>query len=125
MVMTSDLSDLPPLSVAQLHILMALADGDMHGHAIMNEFEVLTQGSVTMGLGTLYGTVTCTQFLPRSSNSKRTRSVSTTPLASTSPHLALPRWSPPWLTETVAEGTDETSTYDGLLLLFGSSPHPL
>lgn len=47
----------PPLPVAQLHILLALATGDKHGYAIMREVKVLTQGSVTMGPGTLYGTV--------------------------------------------------------------------
>ena len=46
-----------PLPVAQLHIMLALADGDKHGYAIMSEVEVLTEGSVTMGPGTLYGTV--------------------------------------------------------------------
>ena len=50
-------SDLLPLPVAQLHILLALATGDKHGYAIMREIEVLTEGAVTMGPGTLYGTV--------------------------------------------------------------------
>ena len=50
-------TDLLPLPVAQLHILLALADGDKHGYAIMSEVEVLTEGSVTMGPGTLYGTI--------------------------------------------------------------------
>ncbi len=49
--------DLLPLPVAQLHIMLALADGDKHGYAIMSEVEVLTERSVTMGPGTLYGTV--------------------------------------------------------------------
>ena len=49
--------DLLPLPVAQLHILLALATGDMHGYAIMREVETLTEGAVTMGPGTLYGTV--------------------------------------------------------------------
>ena len=54
---TEDPSDLLPLPVAQLHILLALADGEKHGYAIMSEVEVVTEGSVTMGPGTLYGTV--------------------------------------------------------------------
>ena len=55
--MTSpDPSHLLPLPVAQLHIMLALADGDKHGYAIMSEVEVVTEGSVTMGPGTLYGT---------------------------------------------------------------------
>jgi DNA-binding PadR family transcriptional regulator len=54
---TENPSDLLPLPVAQLHILLALADGEKHGYAIMSEVEVVTKGSVTMGPGTLYGTV--------------------------------------------------------------------
>ncbi len=54
---TGNPSDLLPLPVAQLHILLALADGEKHGYAIMSEVEVVTEGSVTMGPGTLYGTV--------------------------------------------------------------------
>ena len=54
---TREPSDLLPLPVAQLHILLALADGEKHGYAIMNEVEVMTDGDVTMGPGTLYGTV--------------------------------------------------------------------
>ena len=46
-----------PLPVAQLHILLALETGDKHGYAIMREVEVLTEGTVTMGPGTLYGAV--------------------------------------------------------------------
>jgi len=50
-------SELLPLPVAQLHILLALADGEKHGYAIMGEVEAITDGSVTMGPGTLYGAV--------------------------------------------------------------------
>jgi DNA-binding PadR family transcriptional regulator len=50
-------SDVLPLPVAQLHILLALADGEKHGYAIMGEVEIMTDGDVTMGPGTLYGTV--------------------------------------------------------------------
>ena len=50
-------SDLLPLPVSQLHILLALATGDRHGYAIMREVEVLTEGAVTVGPGTLYGAV--------------------------------------------------------------------
>lgn len=46
-----------PLPVSQLHILLALATGDKHGYAIMREVEILTEGSVKMGPGTLYGAV--------------------------------------------------------------------
>ena len=50
-------SDLLPLPVSQLHILMALATGDKHGYAIMREVQGFTDGMVTMGPGTLYGAV--------------------------------------------------------------------
>ena len=53
----TDLSDLLPIPPAQLHILLALADGQKHGYAIMTEVETITDGSVTMGPGTLYGAV--------------------------------------------------------------------
>lgn len=46
-----------PLPGAQLHILLALADGEKHGYAVMREVESMTDGEVTMGPGTLYGTV--------------------------------------------------------------------
>ena len=50
-------SDLLPLPVSQLHILLALTTGDKHGYAIMKEVEALTDGAVAMGPGTLYGAV--------------------------------------------------------------------
>ncbi len=53
----SDYSDLLPIPLAQLHILLALADGNKHGYAIMTEVETITDGSVTMGPGTLYGAI--------------------------------------------------------------------
>ena len=49
--------DFLPLPASQLHILLALASGDKHGYAIMKVVEVLTEGTVTMGPGTLYGAV--------------------------------------------------------------------
>jgi DNA-binding PadR family transcriptional regulator len=39
------------------HILLALADGEKHGYAIMQEVETNTDGTVTMGPGTLYGSI--------------------------------------------------------------------
>ena len=56
--MTSSVpTDILPLPTAQVHILLALVTGDKHGYAIMSEVEALTEGSVTMGPGTLYGTI--------------------------------------------------------------------
>jgi DNA-binding PadR family transcriptional regulator len=46
-----------PLSPAVLHILLALADGELHGYAIMQEVRQSTAGAVRMGPGTLYGTI--------------------------------------------------------------------
>ena len=50
-------SELLPLPVSQLHILLALTTGDKHGYAIMKEVEAFTEGAVMMGPGTLYGAV--------------------------------------------------------------------
>jgi len=46
-----------PLTPAVFHILLALADGEKHGYAIMQEIEGMTGGSVQMGPGTLYGSI--------------------------------------------------------------------
>ena len=46
-----------PLTPAIAHILLAVADRDRHGYAIMQEIERITDGAVLMGPGTLYGTI--------------------------------------------------------------------
>ena len=46
-----------PLTPAVFHILLALADGEKYGYAIMQEVEDMTGGSVQMGPGTLYGSI--------------------------------------------------------------------
>jgi len=46
-----------PLTPAVSHILLALADGEKHGYAIMREVEELSDGTITMGPGTLYGSI--------------------------------------------------------------------
>jgi DNA-binding PadR family transcriptional regulator len=43
-----------PLSTANLHILLALAAGDRHGYAIMQEVTESTEGVIKLGPGTLY-----------------------------------------------------------------------
>lgn len=43
-----------PLPAATFHILMALADEDRHGYAIIQEIAARTNGDVTLGAGTLY-----------------------------------------------------------------------
>ncbi len=47
----------PPLSPAALHILLALAAGDMHGYAIMQEIERQSEGRYRIGPGTLYDSI--------------------------------------------------------------------
>jgi len=48
---------MPPLSPAVFHVLLALADGERHGYAIMQEVAENTGGHIKMGPGTLYGTI--------------------------------------------------------------------
>lgn len=43
-----------PLLPATFHILIALADGDRHGYAIIQEIAARTGGAVKLGAGTLY-----------------------------------------------------------------------
>ena len=52
-----DPQEMMPLPAAHLHILLALADGEKHGYAVMREVEQMTNGEVTMGPGTLYGAI--------------------------------------------------------------------
>jgi DNA-binding PadR family transcriptional regulator len=49
--------DLLPLTPAVFHVLLALADSERHGYAIMQEVDGTTQGQIKMGPGTLYGTI--------------------------------------------------------------------
>ena len=44
-----------PLTSAVFHVLVALADSDKHGYAIMKEVTRLTDGAVGLSAGTLYG----------------------------------------------------------------------
>jgi DNA-binding PadR family transcriptional regulator len=46
-----------PLTPAAFHILLALADGEKHGYAIMQEADTISGGQVKLGPGTLYGTL--------------------------------------------------------------------
>lgn len=52
-----DPGELLPLTPAVFHILLALADGERHGYAIIKEVEAGTEGRVRMGPGTLYGSI--------------------------------------------------------------------
>ena len=50
-------SSTPPLTPAVFHILLALSVGERHGYGIMKQVEIDSQGKVTMGPGTLYGSL--------------------------------------------------------------------
>ncbi len=53
----ADANALLPLTPTVFHILLALADGEKHGYAIMQEVEAHTQGAMRLGPGTLYGSI--------------------------------------------------------------------
>ena len=48
---------LDPLPAAAFQILLALAEGDLHGYAIMRRVEEQTAGKVRLGPGTLYSSI--------------------------------------------------------------------
>lgn len=50
-------SDFVPLPTATFHILLALRDGEKHGYAIMRDVEILSDGAVKIGPGTMYGSI--------------------------------------------------------------------
>jgi len=52
-----DLQHLLPLTPAVFFILFALAEGERHGYAIMQQVAVLSDGKFRMGPGTLYTTI--------------------------------------------------------------------
>jgi DNA-binding PadR family transcriptional regulator len=50
----SDVQSLLPLTPSVFHILLALADQDRHGYAIILDVHDRTNGAVRLGTGTLY-----------------------------------------------------------------------
>ena len=52
-----DVNEFVPLPPAPLHIVLALNRGERHGYALMSDVEELSDGVITMGPGTLYGTI--------------------------------------------------------------------
>ena len=46
-----------PLPAVTFQILLALADEDLHGYAILKEIEERTGGEVSLGAGTLYRSI--------------------------------------------------------------------
>ena len=53
----ADIDALLPLPTATFHILMALADGDRHGYAIIQEVAERTDGKLRLSAGTLYRSI--------------------------------------------------------------------
>ncbi len=53
----NDAESLLPLPPATFHILMALADDDRHGYAIIQDVEARTNGSLRLSAGTLYRSI--------------------------------------------------------------------
>jgi|SRR4051812_4338533 DNA-binding PadR family transcriptional regulator len=49
--------ELLPLPSATFHILMAVADGDRHGYAIIQDVAARTDGAVVLSAGTLYRSI--------------------------------------------------------------------
>jgi DNA-binding PadR family transcriptional regulator len=54
---SDETSKLLPLTPAVFFILFALANGEKHGYAIMQEVSVLSDRKFRMGTGTLYTTI--------------------------------------------------------------------
>jgi DNA-binding PadR family transcriptional regulator len=46
-----------PLTPAVFHVLLALAGEERHGYGLMQEVAAITDGTVRLGPGTLYGTI--------------------------------------------------------------------
>ena len=55
--MPDDVDAMLPLPPVTFHILMALADGDRHGYAIIQDVETRTDGDLRLGAGTLYRSI--------------------------------------------------------------------
>ena len=50
-------NNIQPVTPAVFHILLALSSGERHGYGIMKQVEADSQGKVSMGPGTLYGSL--------------------------------------------------------------------
>jgi DNA-binding PadR family transcriptional regulator len=53
----AEVGALLPLPPVTFHILIALADGERHGYAIIQEVSARTGGEVRLGAGTLYRSI--------------------------------------------------------------------
>lgn len=56
-ITADDLKKLLPLPQAVFHVLVALADQDRHGYAIMQDVAARTDGRLKLSPGTLYGSI--------------------------------------------------------------------
>ena len=54
---TSQIKNAQPLTPAVFHILFALADGPLHGYAIMQAVDDVSGPGLRMGPGTIYGSI--------------------------------------------------------------------
>src|ERR1700745_1187681 len=54
---SKEIAGLLPLPPATFHILLALADEDRHGYAIIQDVETRTGGELTLSGGRLYGSI--------------------------------------------------------------------
>ena len=57
MVGSDEIEQFLPLPASVMHIVVALADGEKHGYAIMRDVADVSGGAVRMGSGTLYGSI--------------------------------------------------------------------
>jgi len=55
--MREDIQRLLPLTPTVFHMLLALADGEKHGYAIMRAVDQETQGQMQIRTGSLYGSI--------------------------------------------------------------------
>ncbi len=85
--MADSLSDLLPLKTGALHILLALAAGELHGYAIAKEIEAESLGRIVLGAATLYRTLAqlvadgwIVETKSHGTNDERRRSYRLTPL---------------------------------------------
>jgi DNA-binding PadR family transcriptional regulator len=57
MIAHEEIDALLPLPLATFHILLALANDDRHGYAILQEVERRTEGELRLSAGTLYRSI--------------------------------------------------------------------
>ncbi len=55
--MPEDIQSMLPLTPTVFHMLLALADGEKHGYAIMQAVEAETSGQMRIHIGSLYGSI--------------------------------------------------------------------